>query len=61
VKNRSDGSVELLAAGEEQAVSQFLEDVRQGPPRSAVESVEPIASAGVDTSPLPHPFAVVRE
>jgi acylphosphatase len=64
VKNRSDGSVELIAAGDERAVSQLLDEVRQGPPRSAVEAieeVEPIASVDVETSPLPTPFAVVRE
>lgn len=60
VKNRSDGSVELMAGGDEQAVTQLLDEVRQGPPRSAVEAVEPIATPTTAVE-LPHPFAVVRE
>jgi acylphosphatase len=59
VKNRSDGSVELIAAGDERAVSQLLDEVRQGPPRSAVEAIEVVEP--IDPSPLPTPFAVVRE
>ena len=62
VKNRSDGSVELLVSGEAAASEQFLAAVRRGPPHARVDAIEPILppadSAAVH---IPRPFAVVRE
>jgi len=50
VRNRSDGSVELEAEGEEAAVEQLLAWVRQGPPAAKVTAVEVerIAPTGAD-------------
>lgn len=45
VRNRRDGSVEIVAAGAEPAVHSLIERVRQGPPVAEVESLE------VDDSP----------
>lgn len=40
VRNRPDGSVELLAEGTEQALGQLLAWCRRGPPAAEVERVE---------------------
>lgn len=66
VKNRPDGSVELLVSGEPAASEQFLAAVRRGPPHARVDAIEPIASsvdspAAATAESLPRPFAVVRE
>jgi acylphosphatase len=39
VRNRADGSVELLATGEEDAVSRLIEACRQGPRAAVVADV----------------------
>lgn len=40
VRNRSDGAVEALLAGEEPAVREVLNACRRGPPLARVEEVE---------------------
>ncbi len=40
VRNRSDGAVELLAAGSAGAVGQLIEACRHGPSAAQVSSVE---------------------
>ncbi|MBV9552291.1 MAG: acylphosphatase [Alphaproteobacteria bacterium] len=45
VRNRSDGTVELLATGEDEAVSRLIEACRQGP-RAAV--VTDVATSGAE-------------
>jgi acylphosphatase len=40
VRNRRDGSVEILAGGSGDAVAHFIERCRQGPPGARVEMVE---------------------
>lgn len=40
VKNRSDGSVEMVVEGEEDAVKDFLAWAQQGPSTARVEKVE---------------------
>lgn len=40
VRNRRDGSVEILASGSEDAVAALIERCRAGPPAARVESVE---------------------
>jgi len=40
VRNRSDGSVEMLVAGEAEAVRRLIELCRTGPPSARVERIE---------------------
>ena len=40
VRNRKDGSVELLAYGDDEAVESLLADCRTGPPAAEVERIE---------------------
>lgn len=40
VGNRRDGSVEILASGEEAAIAALIERCRTGPPAARVERVE---------------------
>lgn len=40
VRNRSDGSVEAMAAGSPQAVAALLDTIRRGPPASRVDAVQ---------------------
>lgn len=40
VRNRTDGRVELLAAGDESAVARLIELCRQGPDTARVDHVE---------------------
>lgn len=40
VRNRADGSVELLAAGPEAALDALLEACRRGPPLARVDAIE---------------------
>ncbi|MGM0449580.1 MAG: acylphosphatase [Pseudomonadota bacterium] len=53
-RNQSDGSVEVLACGDEGAVNQLVEWLHQGPPAASVSRVETRPS---DTSP-PSVFTV---
>lgn len=56
VRNRRDGTVEMLVAGEETAVQRMIEQCRKGPPAARVASIdveetqEP-APAGFETRP----------
>ncbi len=49
VRNRIDGSVEALVAGDEAAVAAMIEACRRGPSPARVENVgvEPVDAAGV--------------
>jgi acylphosphatase len=40
VRNRRDGSVEILASGPEEAVAALVERCRKGPPAARVEGVD---------------------
>jgi acylphosphatase len=40
VRNLTDGRVEIVAAGNEKAISQLLEKVKKGPPASRVDGVK---------------------
>ena len=44
VRNRSDGSVEMVASGEEDAVARFAEACREGPALARVDNVEVVAA-----------------
>lgn len=46
VRNRADGSVELLAAGAPSAIDRVIDAVRAGPPAARVEQVEITPAAG---------------
>jgi acylphosphatase len=50
VRNRRDGSVELLAAGEAEAVDRFIARLREGSPPSRVDRliVEEVAPGAID-------------
>ena len=56
VRNRSDGSVEMLVQGEEGAVDRLIERCREGPPaarvrRIDVEETKETAPAGFEKRP----------
>ena len=51
VRNRADGSVEVLVCGEADAVAAFLARAQEGPPSARVAKIERQAA----TSPLPEP------
>ncbi|HEV2816305.1 MAG TPA: acylphosphatase [Allosphingosinicella sp.] len=40
VRNRRDGSVEMLVAGGDEAIRAMIEHCRQGPPAARVERIE---------------------
>jgi acylphosphatase len=46
VRNRSDGSVEVLAFGSEEAVEALIERCREGPPAARVERLDCEAAEG---------------
>ncbi len=58
VRNETDGSVEVVAEGDERAMELFVEELRGGPEGAAVSEVrrspEPPAEEG-----LPSPFEIV--
>jgi acylphosphatase len=45
VRNRSDGSVEIHAAGDDDAIETLVEACRTGPPLARVDAVDPRADA----------------
>jgi len=49
VRNRRDGSVEVYAAGEAEAVERLIDRLRQGSPPSHVEKLD-IAEAAVEST-----------
>lgn len=40
VRNRPDGSVEVVAEGESESMTRFERAIRQGPPRARVDDVD---------------------
>jgi acylphosphatase len=48
VRNRADGSVEALFAGEEDAVRAMVEACRLGPPAARIERIEEFAEPWPD-------------
>ena len=53
VRNRTDGSVEALVVGEDEAVGRMVEACRRGPPAARVEAVD---VEPVDLDVLPSGF-----
>jgi acylphosphatase len=58
VKNRTDGNVELAAAGESDALARLEAAVTAGPPGARVEEVRRLG--GVPADSLQSPFGIVR-
>jgi acylphosphatase len=58
VKNRSDGNVELAAAGTTDALAKFEAAVTAGPPGARIEEVRPLET--LPPGSLKSPFAIVR-
>lgn len=59
VCNRSDGSVEVQAEGDQAAIDSLLGSLRAGPNGAQVLGLEMLAPAG-DDAILPSPFAIER-
>jgi acylphosphatase len=57
VRNRADGSVELEAAGNPDAMAALQQALRAGPPGARVDRIEQLA---VTDEALPKPFAIRR-
>lgn len=55
VRNRPDGSVELLASGAPESVDALVHAVRSGPAGARVDAVE-VRPAGGELAP--HPFTI---
>ena len=58
VRNHTDGSVEIAAAGPETAIAELVSAARAGPPGARVDHVRELSLAGLDE--LPRPFTVMR-
>ena len=60
VRNRADGSVEVLATGAPAALRALEDVLREGPPHATVRALVPL---GGDPSaePLPFPFDIRRD
>lgn len=41
VRNRRDGSVEIHAVGDDEAIDRLIEACREGPPLARVDAIEP--------------------
>jgi len=52
VRNRPDGSVEAVFAGEEQAVAAVIEACRKGPPGARVEALHQREGGAEDLAPV---------
>jgi acylphosphatase len=57
VKNRNDGSVEVVAQGSETTVEKFRGQLHRGPQGAVVTSVDELPA---ETGELPNPFAIIR-
>ena len=58
VKNLSDGSVEVAAAGESQQIELLRTELQRGPSGSIVKGLEDVNAPPAD--PLESPFGIVR-
>ncbi|HTR78950.1 MAG TPA: acylphosphatase [Gemmatimonadaceae bacterium] len=59
VRNRSDGSVEVLASGEQTELQAFADALEQGPPGARVSGIDRFPNT-VPEGELPDPFTIVR-
>ena len=60
VRNRSDGSVEVHADGEPDALERLRASLRTGPPGARVTAVDDVAPTQIEPAELPHPFTILR-
>ena len=58
VRNKADGSVEVVVEGTTASIDGFVEMLRAGPPGASVSDVRRIPEG--TTESLPHPFTVLR-
>jgi acylphosphatase len=58
VRNRPDGSVEIAAEGEGDALAAFVAAVRVGPAGAAVAEARELP--GEDIGAMPKPFAILK-
>jgi acylphosphatase len=58
VRNLADGSVEVVAEGDDASISGLVEMLKQGPPGAHVRDVRSQPFAG--DAPLPSPFTVLK-
>lgn len=58
VRNRRDGSVEIVTEGPASSIDGLIEMLRKGPPGASVTSIE--RSEADDAEALPDPFTVMR-
>jgi acylphosphatase len=57
VRNNADGTVEIAARGDDEAVGRFSESIRQGPPGAKVERVDSLEAVDTD---FPESVTVLR-
>ncbi|MDB4874127.1 MAG: acylphosphatase [Gemmatimonadetes bacterium] len=57
VRNLADGSVEVAADGDGDAIADLRSSLRSGPPGSSVTSLDELASVPGE---LPQPFSILR-
>ena len=58
VRNKADGSVEVMVEGTTAAIDGLIEMLRAGPPGATVSDVRRVPSDV--TGALPHPFTVLK-
>lgn len=58
VRNLSDGSVEVVAAGEPGQIDLLVGELKKGPPGAIVDAVQPESRA--PEHPLSSPFGIIK-
>ena len=58
VRNESDGSVEVAAAGSPESLSRLRAALLEGPPGARVDQLRELPTAGVGE--LPRPFTILK-
>lgn len=57
-RNQEDGSVEIAASGPDDAIADFLREVRRGPSGARVEELRRLPTDGLPA--LQQPFSILR-
>ena len=57
VRNCSDGSVEAVAVGDDQALQQLVDWAQRGPPGAQVDSLDVQPATGEQASDVDNPFS----